>query len=109
MKVLTDAQIGLAIKAARQAAHMTAKDFAEKTDLSPTALSKIEAGRQCLSLAEAVRVAHELGIRVDHLVRLADDLGVHAEASSNAREKLKRDLKLAHDQAVLAAISMGKS
>lgn len=109
MKVLTDAQIGLAVKAARQAANWTGKDLAEKANLSPSAISKIESGKQSLAFADAVQIASTLGIQVGHLARLAMDAGSLADESLQARDRLKRELQMLEQRAILGAISVSTS
>jgi len=108
MKFLSDAQIGLAVKAARQAAGWSGKVLAESSGVSATALSKIEGGKQSLSFAEASAIAHSLGIRTDHLERLAFDAEGFAEAAVSAKDRLKRDLQLLEQRFILRAVESDK-
>jgi transcriptional regulator with XRE-family HTH domain len=107
MDKLTDAQIGVAVRVARQAARLTGRSLAEKIEISPTTLSKIESGKQSLSFGSAVALSNVLGINVSHLARLAEDAGVIAENASTVREKLKNDLQALEHSLIAASVSRG--
>jgi len=110
MTNLSDIQIGLAVKAARHASGWSAKQLAEYCGIAPTALSKIESGKQTLSFANAHAICSTLKIRVDHLVVLATNIpSVAIEAASRKeqlREQLKADLRRLEQLTIKTAISL---
>ena len=60
--------LGNTIKKYRDRAGMTQEKLAEKADLHPVYIGKIERGEQWISLHALLRVAKALGIRVRDLV-----------------------------------------
>jgi transcriptional regulator with XRE-family HTH domain len=105
MSLFTDTQIGLALKAARVAAGWSAKQLAEHCGVLPTALSKIESGKQSLGFAEAIAMCGELGIRVDHLAALARDVEPLASEAASIRDRLKADLRILEQRTIKRAIA----
>lgn len=110
MTNFSDIQIGLAVKMARHASGWSAKQLAERCGVAPTALSKIESGKQTLSFAHAYAICSALEIRVDHLVALATEVpSVAIETVSRKeqlREQLKADLKKLEQLTITTAISL---
>lgn len=106
MKSFTDTQIGLAVKTARLAAGWPAKQLAECSGLLPTALSKIESGKQTLGFAQAHSICSALGIRLDHLSALVDELPDQAMEAAVLREKFKSELKRLEKMAIHTAIGV---
>jgi len=78
---LTDLHIGLAIKAARTSVGVSARDLARAVNMNPTAISKIENGRQGVSFAEAVAIANVLGLTAGDLADLAAQAGPLARST----------------------------
>lgn len=107
MKSLSETQIGFAVKSARRASCLSAKVFAERSGLSATALSKIESGKQSISFAQAFSICAVLGIRVDHLAALAQEIEPIAEESASIRDRFKNDLQNLERQTIRAAIAAG--
>ena len=106
MKTLSDTQIGLAVKSARRASGLSAKQLAERSDLSATALSKIESGKQSINFAQAFSVCFVLGIRVDHLAALAHEIEPIAAETASIRDRLKHDLHELEQQTIRTAIAV---
>lgn len=106
-------QIGFAVRAARQAARMTARELASAAALTPTALSKIETGQQNLDFKTAIKIAKALGISLDHLAALAEKVsnisGESASAKNQFISKLKFLEKSAIETALLVMHGMEKS
>ncbi len=106
MKNLSDIQIGLAVRTARLASGWSAKQLAEASGISSTALSKIESGKQTLSFAHAYAICLALGIRVDHLVSLMNELPKQAIETVSLKEKFRADLKRLEQLTIRTAISL---
>lgn len=106
MKNFSDTQIGLAVKTARLASGWSAKQLAELCELSPTALSKIESGKQTLSFAHANAICSALKIRLDHLSALAGEVPSLAIETASLKEKFKADLKNLQQMSIKAAINL---
>lgn len=70
--------IGGRIKAAREQAHLTQEELAEKVDISPTHMSVIERGVKTPKLDTFVRIANALNISSDVLLQ---DVVEHANES----------------------------
>lgn len=96
--------IGRNIRALRIANHMTLKDLAERTELSPSMLSLLERGRTAPSIGTMVVVASALDVQMSDLLhnRLAQenepvsravDQPVFKTLEGASRRILKRDRK----------------
>lgn len=107
--ILSDIQIGLAVKSARLASGWSAKQLAERSGLSATALSKIESGRQTLTLVQADACCSTLGIRIDHLVALAREVAPIASESATLRDRLRHDLRVLEQQTIKTAVAVAAS
>lgn len=103
--MMTSLQIGLAVKSARIASKMSAKQLAERIGLTASALSKIESGKQSLGFAEGEEICSALGIRTDHLAALAREVERVAAETASVREKLRADLEELHKMTIRAAIA----
>lgn len=99
-------QIGFAVRTARQAAHMSAKELASAVSLTPAALSKIETGRQNLDFKTAISIAHALKIRLDDLAILAEKVSDASLESDNVKRELASRLKTLQQSAVKTALSV---
>jgi transcriptional regulator with XRE-family HTH domain len=60
--------LGNTLREYREKADMSQEQLAEKADLHPVYVGKIERGEQWISLHALVRVARALGVRVRDLV-----------------------------------------
>lgn len=60
--------LGERVKAYRRRAGMTLQELADKTDLSPSFLSKLESGKVGVSVANLDKISSSMGIYVSHLV-----------------------------------------
>lgn len=107
MNMLSDIQIGLAVKSARLAADLSAKQLAEQSGLTSSALSKIETGKQALGFAEAAEICSALGVRVDHLLALAREVEPIATETASLRDQLRHDLRELEQQTIKAAVALG--
>lgn len=61
--------IGLAIREFRTEAGLSQEILAEKADLHPVYIGKIERGEQWVSLHALIRIAQALGVRVTELLQ----------------------------------------
>ena len=61
--------IGTAIRERRKDASLSQEQLAEKADLHPVYIGKVERGEQWISLHALLRVAQALGVRVTDLLR----------------------------------------
>lgn len=104
--MFSSVQIGLAVKSARIAAGISAKQLAERCRLTASALSKIESGRQALGFAEAAEVCSVLGIRIDHLAALSREVAPFAAETANVREQLRAELQELQKKTIRAAIAV---
>jgi len=80
--------LGLAIKIARKAAGFNSKEFAEKSDLSASYLSLVEAGKREPSISAAAGIAKSLGIDISELFSIAEKI----EKPANKAERLRNEL-----------------
>jgi transcriptional regulator with XRE-family HTH domain len=63
--------VGLAVRAARNAASLSLSDTSAKTKISVSALSRIENGLRSLEFIEASQLANTLNVTLDHFCLLA--------------------------------------
>ena len=61
--------IGTRIREFRKKARTSQEKLAEKADLHPVYIGKIERGEQWISLRALLRIAEALGVRVSELLR----------------------------------------
>ena len=61
--------LGESIRRCREGAGLSQEQLAEKADLHPVYVGKIERGEQWISLHALLRVAAALGVRVRELVK----------------------------------------
>src|ERR1700722_17325933 len=99
---------GLRLKQARLAAGLSLRALAEKVDVSPPAIQKYEQGKIVPSSDVLIKLAHALGISVEHLFRPQNitlgefkfrkkaSLGVKSfkAIEYNIRDQLERRLEL---------------
>lgn len=60
--------VGRAIKAARVAAGLTQEKLAEKAEIAPRVLQKIEAGQITILVTTLIRIRREIGCDYDDLL-----------------------------------------
>ena len=104
MSFLSNEQIGFALRAARRKAGMTGKGLAEACGLSPSAISRIESGKQALGFGEAVAVCDVLGLRLEHLVSLSRGALSLAREAADVKLRLLYDLQRLEKQCILGAV-----
>lgn len=100
-------QIGFAVRTARQAARMSAKELASAIALTPAALSKIENGNQNLDFKTAIGIAHALKIDIGHLATLAEKVEDVGTETTDVRRRLAARLKNLEKKAIQTAIALG--
>jgi transcriptional regulator with XRE-family HTH domain len=105
-KIMELTQIGFAVRTARQAARMSAKELASATALTPAALSKIENGYQNLDFATAISIAHALKIDVGHLATLAEKVEEVSNESTDIRQQFALRLKAIEKKAITTALAL---
>lgn len=93
--MLTNQQIGAALRSTRLALKVKAKDLAALVGISPTVLSKIENGTQQLSFALAIKICDSLGTDLSELAKRAGSTSANTELASVLAEKalLQEQLK----------------
>lgn len=99
-------QIGFAVRTARQAARMSAKELASATTLTPAALSKIENGHQNLDFITAIKISNALKIDVGHLAALAEKVEKVSNESTDIRQEFALRLKALERKAVTTALAL---
>lgn len=97
-------QIGLAVRSARTAARMSAKELASAAALTTTALSKIETGNQKLDFKTAVNITNALHISLDDLATLAEKVSDVGTETNNVRNELASRLKSLEKSAIETAL-----
>lgn len=100
--------IGLAVKAARQAAHLSLSELAQKTEINISSLSRVESGLRALDFSEAIVLAKELRVNLDHFKDLAKTYEENGTVEKIIKNRdLINALKKAHQLAILTAIEAG--
>jgi len=61
--------LGETIRAYRRKAKLSQEAMAEKADLSPVYISRVECGKENISVDAAIRIAKAVGIRLHELFR----------------------------------------
>jgi transcriptional regulator with XRE-family HTH domain len=103
---LSRKSVGLAVRAAREAANLTSADLAGQTAMTPSSLSRTENGLRALEFHEAVAVAKCLGIEVEDLRTLAETF--ERDELPRKLEAKQRDLNNLQRLAVKAAIELSR-
>lgn len=102
---LSRTTLGLAVRAARDAAGLTLNDLAGIAGMTPSSLSRSENGLRDLSFEEAVAIAAAVHVDVQTLRTLAETFELEGVAEkSSAQAALKQDLYLLQRKAVEVAI-----
>lgn len=104
---LSRASVGLALRAAREAAKLILSDLSTQTGIATSMLSRTENGQRALEFAEAVAISAVLKIGVDDLRTLAETFereGVPQK--QEAMNKLQADLNALQRLAVETAIAV---
>jgi transcriptional regulator with XRE-family HTH domain len=99
-------QIGYAVRTARQAARMSAKELASAVALTPAALSKIETGHQNLDFKTAISIVKVLKISLDTLASLAEKVSDVSNESNAARHEFALRLKSLERSAIETALAV---
>lgn len=97
--------MGLAVRAAREAARLTLNDLAQMTGITATSLSRSENGQRDIEFAEAVAIANAVKIDVETLRTFAETFeraGVAKKAQKMS--DLEKDMNELQRAAVEAAI-----
>jgi transcriptional regulator with XRE-family HTH domain len=107
---LSRTSLGLAVRAAREAAKLTANDLARLADMDRSALSRTENGLRSLEFSEAVAIAAVVGVDVEALRTLAETFereGV--DSKRTAQREIQQDLNRLQRLAVVTAIEMSQN
>ncbi|MGI5499145.1 helix-turn-helix domain-containing protein [Lentzea sp. CA-135723] len=83
-----DAVVRMRIRSLRQARGWSLDNLAERAHLSPSGLSRIETGRQRLSLDQLASLADALGTSIDQLVEKVNDEDVVIRPERDERRGL---------------------
>lgn len=92
-----DAAFGVQVREARKARGWSQAQLADVLGLDASGVSRLEAGRKKVGLAEAVRIASALGVSLDHLI-----------APTNPDAELERAVTALDDAVVAAREAMVK-
>jgi transcriptional regulator with XRE-family HTH domain len=104
---LSRTAMGLAVRAARDAAKLTASDLAMHAQIERSALSRTENGIRALEFAEAVAIASVLNIDVETLRTLAETFEREGVAQKREMQKtLQADLVRLQRLAIETAIDL---
>jgi transcriptional regulator with XRE-family HTH domain len=104
---LSRTSVGLAVRAAREAAKLTLTDLSGETNISVAALSRSENGLRDIEFAEAVSIAAATHIDVETLRTLAATFEREgAPAIARKKGRLDRDLNELQRVAIEAAIEV---
>lgn len=99
----------MAVKAARKAAGITASEMATSSGVSPSVISRTEAGLRALEFSEAVALAATLNIGVEDLRTLAETFErMGASEKVGAISRLEQDLLSLQRLAIETAIAAGR-
>jgi transcriptional regulator with XRE-family HTH domain len=103
---LSRTSVGLAVRAAREAARLTLQDLSEATGLTVASLSRSENGQRDMAYAEVMAIADALKIDPEAFRTLAEtfERSGAAEHLQQSRSKLEQDLNELQRLAVEAAL-----
>lgn len=103
---LSNTAIGLAVRAARDAAKLTLSDLSSRSGLPISSLSRAENGLRGLDFSEAVVIADALNVSVGALQSLAETFEREGAVEiAQSKKQLMKDLLDLQRQAVEIAIS----
>jgi transcriptional regulator with XRE-family HTH domain len=97
--------MGLAVRAARDAAKLTQPDLAAMTGIPVSTLSRTETGDRPLAFAEALALAEAFKINIDQLRELAEAYEVSMSAGSASSKHRTADFAELQRLAIEAAIA----
>lgn len=108
---LSRASLGLAVRAAREAAGLTLMDLAGSTGMTQSTLSRSELGERDLAFTEVLSIADAVQLSVEDLRTFAETLERDGEAETHAakqasRSKLAQDLNALQRRAIEVAIGI---
>jgi transcriptional regulator with XRE-family HTH domain len=84
------AAFGAKLRRAREDAHLTQKQLADRVDLPRTSITNIEGGRQRIALHQLVQFAEALGVEPLELLP-EEELNLDELVSDSARPRLPED------------------
>lgn len=106
---LSRTSVGLAVRAARKAANITADSLSELSGIDRSSLSRTENGKRALEFDEAVTIASLLHIDVEALRTLAETF--EREGAADKRKSLREienDLNRLQRAAIETAIELSQ-
>lgn len=107
---LSRISVGLAVRAAREAARLTLGDLAQKTGTTATSLSRSENGLRDVEFSEVVAIANAVGIGLETFRTLAETFENAGAASTAMKQhELKIELIELQRAAIEAAIEASNS
>lgn len=102
---LSRTSVGLAVRAAREAAGLTLNDLAGMVQMTTSSLSRTETGQRDLTFSEVAAIATAVQLGVEDFRTLAETYERDGTSSKHeAMSQLKRDLNQLQRLAVEAAI-----
>lgn len=103
---LSRTSLGLAVRAARDAAGLNLEQLAERTGITVSTLSRSERGERDITYTEVLALAEAIDVDVESFRTLAEtfERGGAAE-KSRSRDELEADLVALQRQAVETAIA----
>jgi len=106
---LSRTSVGLAVRAARKAANITADKLSELSGMDRSSLSRTENGKRALEFDEAVTITSLLHIDVEALRTLAETFEREGVADKrNTQRAIENDLNRLQRAAVEAAIEFSQ-
>jgi transcriptional regulator with XRE-family HTH domain len=94
--------VGLAVRASREAAKLSAADLANMAGMNASTLSRTENGLRALELVEAMEIATAVGLDIPKLLSLAETF--ERDGAADRRSQLQRDLNTLERLAYQAAV-----
>lgn len=102
---LTRISLGLAVRAAREAAGLTLNELAEATGMTISSLSRSETGQRDLTFSEVLAISQAVGIDAETLRTLAETFErAGVVKTQNKRDQLSQDINELQRLAIETAI-----
>ena len=106
MTQISRSSMGLAVRAARDAARLTLSDLSAKTGIPVSTLSRTETGQRAIEFVEAIKIAEAVHLVVNELRTLAETIeGEGGTEKSQTHGQIKKDLKELQRLAIESAVT----
>lgn len=110
LEPLSSVAIGLAVKAIREQAKMSANDLAKQVDMTPSSLSRTENGYRILDIVQADLIAQAAGKNISDIVNLAKALEKegHVQQREKAITEYRRSMEDVKDATAAVMIDLSR-